>query len=632
VTGLLRTACLSTLLAAALALTDPVGARADFTAPFDVGDAQSDPEEPHVAVDPDGNVYYVWQAFDSVADENVIRMRRRAADGTLGPIQRLSPSGGHANDPHLAIDPAGNVHFAWDWSEPSKLSELQTRRLAADGTLGPVRTLITASETEGGSEVELAVDDAGNAYFAWVHQNIVFGEPDQVESVRLSAGGALGSVQDLAEGPGGHLGNPAVAVNASGAAAYAWVLNTSPVDATLQGRLRAPDGSLGAARDLATGQSGTPDVAVDPSGNGHFTWARFDGVSVLVQTRRLASDGTLGATQDLSGPGNHQNPQVDVDSAGVATFVWNGCCATRDVEARRRAPDGTLGAIEPLGPGSGPQLAVDAIGNAHFIWSGSGSGFPVRARRWAASGALGRLQELSPETSDVDVAVNEDGFAAAFWSGADRMESALACADADEDALCDDWETVGVDVTGDGTVDLDLPAMGADPGHKDIFIEIDSMAGHALSQAAVDRMVTAFAQAPVDNPDALPGIVLHVDNGPTSTMNPLTGDTWGAQSRSDTLAQQQVLGFFDGLGNYDWSVFDSFKQGNFAAAREPAFHYVISADQYGSAANDSSGISRNGADFDRGASDLLVTLGPAGGGTVSQQAGTLMHELGPTSA
>ena len=78
-------------------------------------------------------------------------------------------------------------------------------------------------------------------------------------------------------------------------------------------------------------------------------------------------------------------------------------------------------------------------------------------------------------------------------------------------------------------------------------------------------------------------------------------------------------------GDYDWSAFDSIKATRFSPDREPAFHYAIAANQYAAASNTSSGISRG-----IGASDLLVTLGAfqTPGGTVPQQAGTLMHELG----
>lgn len=49
--------------------------------------------------------------------------------------------------------------------------------------------------------------------------------------------------------------------------------------------------------------------------------------------------------------------------------------------------------------------------------------------------------------------------------GADRL-------DADEDGLPDLWEETG-DTDGDGVMDVNLPAMGADPMRKDIFVQLD---------------------------------------------------------------------------------------------------------------------------------------------------------------
>ena len=202
-------------------------------------------------------------------------------------------------------------------------------------------------------------------------------------------------------------------------------------------------------------------------------------------------------------------------------------------------------------------------------------------------------------------------------------------ADADGDALPDVWEEDGVDADGNGTIDLDLPAMGADPLHKDVFLEIDHMQGHGLLQSAVDVVTQAFADAPVANPDGTTGIALHVDNGPGSTMNPRTGATWGGRSDRDELPHVEVLGERVG-GEYDWTEFDVLKGTSFGGEREPVFHYAISGHGYGSPTETSSGISR-GIE----ASDLLVTLGVGCAGTGAdcthtqpEQAGTLMHELG----
>jgi Tol biopolymer transport system component len=199
--------------------------------------------------------------------------------------------------------------------------------------------------------------------------------------------------------------------------------------------------------------------------------------------------------------------------------------------------------------------------------------------------------------------------------------------DADRDGLLDSWEIDGIDADNNGTPELDLPAMGADPNHKDIFLELDVMAGHAFSQTAIDNVITAFANAPVSNPDASTGINLHVDNGPGSVMAP-SAATWGALSDQDVLAHDLVLGSYLTGRDYDWSDFDAIKAANFSPDREPAFHYVVSGHRYGSATEASGGISR-GIE----ASDLLLTLGTAsepgeGSGTPQLQAAILMHELG----
>jgi len=47
--------------------------------------------------------------------------------------------------------------------------------------------------------------------------------------------------------------------------------------------------------------------------------------------------------------------------------------------------------------------------------------------------------------------------------------------DSDEDGIPDDQETAGVNEDNQGGVDLNLPAMGADPNRKDLFVEVDYM-------------------------------------------------------------------------------------------------------------------------------------------------------------
>lgn len=194
--------------------------------------------------------------------------------------------------------------------------------------------------------------------------------------------------------------------------------------------------------------------------------------------------------------------------------------------------------------------------------------------------------------------------------------------DTDGDGLLDSWETGGVTIDGGaGPMFIDLPAMGADPNKKDIFIHLDWMqdATHntKLDPAALKKVVDAFAAQNIN---------MHIDQGPDSIMNYATNATWGALSKAKALPYQASIGTFDASGNYDWTAFQAIKDANFTpTGRTPIFHYVISANRYGNSG--SSGISRGIK-----GSDLIVSLGfvnwPNNAVKIQSQAGTLMHELG----
>ena len=165
--------------------------------------------------------------------------------------------------------------------------------------------------------------------------------------------------------------------------------------------------------------------------------------------------------------------------------------------------------------------------------------------------------------------------------------------DTDGDRLSDAAELFGSD-------GVDLRYFGADPLRKDLFIEADYYPGLKPAQAAIDQVVAAFANAPVSNPDGSTGITLHVD-----------------------LNQQIAAADADMNLSPVWTDFDIIKNKYFKSRRDKLFHYALFANQYNGGT--SSGISRGIP-----AHDFIVSLGawPTPGGTVQQQAGTLMHEFG----
>ena len=177
--------------------------------------------------------------------------------------------------------------------------------------------------------------------------------------------------------------------------------------------------------------------------------------------------------------------------------------------------------------------------------------------------------------------------------------------DTDGDGIRDGDELFG---TADG---LDLPAMGAWPVIKDIFIECDWFAGQFIGRfrdyrptpASVQRVENAFASAPVPNPYNGPtGISIHLDygqGGPFSGGNQLPGNPAFITFDND---------------------FNAYKAVHFDPRRKRYFHYAIFASRYNSSTNGSSGVAEiNGDDF-------MVTM--VNYNSNYNQSQTILHELG----
>ena len=186
----------------------------------------------------------------------------------------------------------------------------------------------------------------------------------------------------------------------------------------------------------------------------------------------------------------------------------------------------------------------------------------------------------------------------------------------------------------------------ASPLHKDAYVELDFMQFHSPFQLALDgtqpaaaaiaNVVAAFANAPVTNLDGFPGIRLHVKvdeqipHADTISLPPCT-PTGGAVS-FDTLKGQ----FFGTLA----------ERGD-AALTKPALNARAFAYRYGILAHNQAGTGNTSTGCSEvGGNDFITTLGSWGtlqipGGTaknplfhgvgsLDQQQGTLMHELGHT--
>lgn len=192
-------------------------------------------------------------------------------------------------------------------------------------------------------------------------------------------------------------------------------------------------------------------------------------------------------------------------------------------------------------------------------------------------------------------------------SNSRAADPSSSTADSDGDGIPNSWETNGYDYDGDGQVDLDFPAWGANPNKKDLFVEMDYMPGLLASQSELDTIVRTFANYPVNNPDGSRGINLHLDAGDAYAKYDLGG---GNEIDYQALRNEQTVG--------------QLRQENSDPARNGIFHYMVFGDYYTDAPG-SSGIAQiDGLNF-------AVTLGPQyWGNNVSSNTyvGTFIHELG----
>lgn len=224
---------------------------------------------------------------------------------------------------------------------------------------------------------------------------------------------------------------------------------------------------------------------------------------------------------------------------------------------------------------------------------------------FGASGALRVFRNDILTDADGDGVGDRLETAIGTCASASASVPGIACAtiadtrDSDGDALWDSWETFGVPQVTDasgaviaGSEYVPLQMWGANPRHKDIFIEVDfrrltlsdnqngvaehmspmvarQMAGIYADDATTDPALRAQHAQDAGNPDGEPGIRLHLDTGvaPETPADLTVFGDWGGYSAVDAVN--------DGMGNYNPQTPGQAMANNFAFARRGLFHYVL---------------------------------------------------------
>lgn len=319
--------------------------------------------EPAVDVTPSGDALIAWAGTRNDAADAQIGIRRVSATGQLGDVEAISFVGQSAQSPRVAVDAAGNAIVAWRRSDGTSM-RVQSRVVAADGTLGPLMTLSAAGQDANG--LELAADDAGNGVVVWRRSD---GTNSRIEARTMTTAGALGPVSLLSE-RGRSAVTPVAAPLGGGLSRVAWLRQDTAGDYRTQTRTVSAAGVLGPVRTLSPAGTNPQDLDIDAddTGDAVVVW----GFVSPIQARTVSATDAVGPLETLSAAGaTGFSPDVAVDAAGDAVAAWesgqSGRVETRTMTAGAWGPSTLIS--RRAHSATGVQVELDDAGDdATAVW------------------------------------------------------------------------------------------------------------------------------------------------------------------------------------------------------------------------------------------------------------------------
>jgi LPXTG-motif cell wall-anchored protein len=275
---------------------------------------------PQITVDSTGLVTAVWEGFDG--QDKFIQSTTKPRGGSWSEVENISPEAQLSERVKIEADAAGMVSAVWIATDEIG-NFIQVSSRPRDGNWSVPDKISTAS-TDFTLKPELTVGSSGQAIVVW---GINEGEYDLIKSSWRPSEGEWSDEVTLSLS-GQDAKRPQVTVDSSGFATAIWLISDdSGTDDLVQSSTSLNGETWSVPTNLTDPgfDAGVPQVVVDATGLVTAIWRREDvnGDDDLIQTSTRARGGEWSTPTDLSAPGERSfDPQVALDSAGIATAVW----------------------------------------------------------------------------------------------------------------------------------------------------------------------------------------------------------------------------------------------------------------------------------------------------------------------
>ena len=323
-------------------------------------------------------------------------------------------------------------------------------------------------------------------------------------------------------------------------------------------------------------------------------------------------------------------PAATVPARGYLVIAANNSGRLHDNAQMVYVKNG--GAVPYWNSGGSIELLAEGV-TVDFVRFGGSTAAPAIVSEWLGNGVAALPSGANEHGKSIvrlhaagmlDNNRAEDWTLVNFATPAGINDVPSGAVDSDRDGIPDSAKQAGGSYGG-----LDLYAMGARRGQRDIFLEIDYMNGSDIAttprREALEKMAGIFAAN---------GIALHMDAGGlyAGGFDPAQFNLGGGNSVDFArCVELDTLGSSTGPAG-DCASFQQIKNANFDVRRRLMFHYALFANSLKSdGGSGPSGIA------ELHGNDVIVTLGGYNFSTASEsgrnmlvnmQASTLMHEFG----